>query len=389
MIDSVQKLIDDVGEKNKGVRLDQIFSPDWTPPDSICKTLFNAFFEQNPNLFVPKGFPEAVGCLEKALKFLATVFNQQQPSGQIVGGSTEGLLTAMEAAERYYKTKENRSLHIIAAESAHMSLHKLLQYKNIPDKNMHWLPVDRYCQPNINQIAELARKYQPCFIFTTASTVDFGTVDPVSEISSACRDLDVWIHIDAASGGMILPFSAPNLNENNASFITPGVKSLTVDLHKRGLAPLACSFVLFKETEYLDSLTEISAYTPALGLRASFSGSFPGISAIWAWALFEKYGLKGYREIVKYCLSLRNMLAERLMDKGLNLYEGNTQVPMVVIPVEDAVNTTNTLLLQHNTFVENSIKPCGLDGEYLRVGIMPHNTQSSIERFSENLFSIV
>ncbi len=146
MTDSVYQLMDDINEKKQTIDLELIFSADWTPPDPICKDVFNAFFEQNPNLFVPKGFPEAADCLNKALTFLASVFNQEQPAGQIVSGSTEGLLTAIEAAERHFKTKEDCSLHIISPRSAHMSLDKALQYKNIPPENIHWLPVDQYCQ---------------------------------------------------------------------------------------------------------------------------------------------------------------------------------------------------------------------------------------------------
>ena len=56
--------------------------------------------------------------------------------------------------------------------------------------------------------------------------------------------LDIPIHVDAASGGFLAPFCAPDLVWD---FRLPRVKSINASGHKFGLAPLGCGWVIWRD----------------------------------------------------------------------------------------------------------------------------------------------
>ena len=65
--------------------------------------------------------------------------------------------------------------------------------------------------------------------------------------STNCRrskGLDIDIHVDAASGGFLAPFCAPEIPWD---FRLPRVKSISSSGHKYGLAPLGCGWVIWRD----------------------------------------------------------------------------------------------------------------------------------------------
>ena len=69
--------------------------------------------------------------------------------------------------------------------------------------------------------------------------------------STSCRrdtGLDVDIHVDAASGGFLAPFCAPDLVWD---FRLPRVKSISTSGHKFGLAPLGVGWVVWRDVAEL------------------------------------------------------------------------------------------------------------------------------------------
>src|SRR3974377_1993883 len=59
---------------------------------------------------------------------------------------------------------------------------------------------------------------------------------------------DVDIHVDAASGGFLAPFCAP---EVEFDFRLPRVKSISTSGHKYGLAPLGVGWVVWRNAAEL------------------------------------------------------------------------------------------------------------------------------------------
>jgi len=71
--------------------------------------------------------------------------------------------------------------------------------------------------------------------------------DALDQLQKA-KGLDIDMHIDAASGGFLAPFTAPELVWD---FRLPRVTSISASGHKYGLAPLGCGWVIWRDAASL------------------------------------------------------------------------------------------------------------------------------------------
>ena len=81
-----------------------------------------------------------------------------------------------------------------------------------------------------------------------------GELEPIGEICAALDKLaagggpDIPVHVDAASGGFVVPFLHPDLEWD---FRLPRVVSINVSGHKYGLTYPGIGFVVWRSKEYL------------------------------------------------------------------------------------------------------------------------------------------
>ncbi len=108
--------------------------------------------------------------------------------------------------------------------------------------------------------------------------------------------IDIDMHIDAASGGFLAPFVAPDIVWD---FRLPRVKSISASGHKFGLAPLGCGWVIWRDEEALPQ--ELVFNVDYLGGQiGTFAINFsrPAGQVIAQYYEFLRLGREGY--IPKY-----------------------------------------------------------------------------------------
>jgi glutamate decarboxylase len=128
-----------------------------------------------------------------------------------------------------------------------------------------------------------------------------GLYEDVAAISAALdrlqeeTGLDIDIHVDAASGGFLAPFAAPDLVWD---FQLPRVKSINVSGHKMGLAPLGCGWAIWRDAAALpaDLIFNVNYLG---GSMATFNLNFsrPGGQIITQYYTFVRLGREGYRRV--------------------------------------------------------------------------------------------
>jgi glutamate/tyrosine decarboxylase-like PLP-dependent enzyme len=132
-------------------------------------------------------------------------------------------------------------------------------------------------------------------VVASAPSYPTGTVDPVPAIAAAAAERGVRCHVDACIGGWVLPF-LPDPPPFDLS--VPGVRSLSVDLHKYGYTPKGGSVLLFAEPE----LRRHAWYAyagwpgyPVINPTVQSAKSAGPLAA--AWAVLRHVGLDGYRSL--------------------------------------------------------------------------------------------
>jgi glutamate decarboxylase len=128
-----------------------------------------------------------------------------------------------------------------------------------------------------------------------------GLYEDVAAISAALdrlqeeTGLDIPIHVDAASGGFLAPFTAPDLVWD---FRLPRVKSINASGHKTGLAPIGSGWAMWRSAADLPE--DLIFYVDYLGGNTpTFNLNFsrPGGQVISQYYEFVRLGREGYGRV--------------------------------------------------------------------------------------------
>ncbi|QIQ04458.1 pyridoxal-dependent decarboxylase [Streptomyces liangshanensis] len=229
-------------------------------------------------------------------------------------------------------------------------------------------------------------------VVSTAGYYNTGLVDPVDRISALLGrrtarpgGLRFFHHVDAAHGGMILPFTDPGVPFD---FRNRYVHSMVLDPHKSGLMPYSCGVFLCRK----GLLGHGAVQAPMSGfVDETVTGSRSGAMAAALWSLVFGLAADGYVRLFRDCLRVRDELAAAVL---------RADPDAVVLP-----SPGNTVLVVGFSFDEGRL-PAGLREKYRLVGnrlpwtgpdgrttdrlfhhfyAMPHITPAHIGQFEEHL----
>ena len=167
-------------------------------------------------------FPATRQLEKQVVHTLSELLHCPKKTGFIVSGGTEANLLALLSARNIANLEKPE---VVIPESGHFSFTKicnLLQVKTVQ------VPLDKSFRVNISSMERSINK-NTIAIVGTAGTAELGAVDPVVKLSDIAHAHGVWLHVDAAFGGLVIPF----LDEASRDALTfdfklTGVKELNV-----------------------------------------------------------------------------------------------------------------------------------------------------------------
>ncbi len=151
------------------------------------------------------------------------------------------------------------------------------------------------------------------------STFD-GSYEPVAEICAALdalqerTGLDVPVHVDGASGGMVAPFLDPELVWD---FRLPRVASINTSGHKYGLVYPGVGWALWRDKEALPEelvfrVNYLGGEMPTFALNFSR----PGAEVVAQYYTFLRLGRDGFRAVQQACREVAGYLADEIEKLG-------------------------------------------------------------------------
>ncbi|MCH9643196.1 MAG: glutamate decarboxylase [Actinomycetia bacterium] len=133
-----------------------------------------------------------------------------------------------------------------------------------------------------------------------------GELEPIAAICAALNKVaadggpDVPVHVDAASGGFVVPFLHPDVQWD---FRLPRVVSINVSGHKYGLTYPGIGFVVWRNAEHLpEELVFRVNYLGGNMPTFTLNFSRPGNQVVGQYYNFLRLGRKGYAQVMR-CLS--------------------------------------------------------------------------------------
>lgn len=144
--------------------------------------------------------------------------------------------------------------------------------------------------------------------------------EPVADLAAALDSfqektgLDIPIHVDAASGGFLAPFCAPDLVWD---FRLPRVKSINSSGHKFGLAPLGVGWVIWREaTDLPEEMVFWVNYLGGNMRDIALNFSRPGGQVACQYYNFLRLGREGYEKVHSACYETAQRFAEEIPKLG-------------------------------------------------------------------------
>ena len=266
---------------------------------------------------------------------------------------------------------------VVVPESAHFSFTKICRMLRIKPV---YASLDASFRVDPSSVERCITK-NTIAILGTAGTAELGVVDPVGKLSDIARAHGVWLHVDAALGGLVIPFlENAGGTELNFDFALDGVNSVTVDPHKMGMATIPAGGVLFREPAYLE---HIKTETPYLTepFQYTFVGTRSGASVAATWAVFEALGVEGYRRVVKRSMKLTMLLRRGVESLGFKLV---TQPTLNIL----AFHCVDSKLLQEKLRQRGWFVSRIPRLNCIRIVVMPHLKPSHVKAFLNDLAQI-
>lgn len=253
--------------------------------------------------------------------------------GYVASGGTEANIQAIWILKRYYETEFGARPHeigVIYSEDAHYSMPKaskllsLQAYVSKVDDSTR-----KVTKESITNCVLKAREagVKHFILIINMSTTMFGSVDDINEITGWLDDLntDYTIHIDAAFGGYIYPFSTDN---SALTFQNPKINSFTLDGHKMLQSPYGTGIYLTRKGFMEYALTEEANYVK--GKDYTLVGSRSGANAIAIWMIMRTYGSDGWKSKIQRLLAKTNRLCHDLDERGIEYFR-NPEMNIVTI----------------------------------------------------------
>jgi len=292
------------------------------------------FLKDAPTLKTYVANPNHIGChtigsSEKAfsgtqemerevLKVLAIdIFKAEIDSydGYIAPGGTEANIQAIWMYRNLFMKAYNAAVAeivIIASEDTHYSIPKaanllLLDRISVPVDFETRKIVTSELEKLIAEAKQIGKKY--FIVISNMGTTMFGAVDDPEDYIAVLEkhQLTYKLHIDAAYGGFVYPFSNKN---SPITFSHPKISSITIDAHKMLQAPYGTGVFICRKGLIENVLTKEAEYVE--GMDLTLCGSRSGSNAVAVWMILFTYGPFGWYEKISVLQMRTQWLCKQL-----------------------------------------------------------------------------
>jgi glutamate decarboxylase len=298
------------------------------------------------NMIDQDEYPQTEQVHRRVVSMIGRLFHAptgQTPTGTATIGSSEAIMLAMLAHKRsWQRRREEAGLstaqpNVVMGADVHTCWEKFAPYfevqaRTIPLEEGRYTIGAQQVEPLLdeNTIA-VAGLLGTTF---TGQMDDLASIDGLLQRVEAEQGLRIPLHIDAASGGFIVPFTRP---DEAWDFRLPSVRSINVSNHKFGLVYPGMGTVIFRDASDLPE--ELVFHINYLGgdmPNYSLNFSRPSSSVVLQYFAFLRLGIDGYTEIVQTVMENARALGKKCgAIEGLELVTDGSEFPIVALRASD------------------------------------------------------
>jgi len=294
------------------------------------------------NMIDQDEYPQTEVIHERVVSMIGRLFHAPagaQSTGTATIGSSEAIMLAMLAHKRSWQRRREAAgeptdrPNMVMGADVHTCWEKFARYfeveaRLVPMEEGRYTIGARDVEPLLDErTIAVAGVLGTTF---TGQMDDLRSLDQLLATGASKRGWHIPLHIDAASGGFLIPFSQPELEWD---FRLSSVRSINVSNHKFGLVYPGMGTVIFREAADLPE--ELVFHINYLGgdmPNYSLNFSRPSQSVLLQYFNFLRLGRAGYEQIVSATLANAQALAAELGEiDGLALINDASSFPIVAL----------------------------------------------------------
>jgi glutamate decarboxylase len=227
----------------------------------------------------------------------------------------------------------------------------------------------------------------------TGQMDDLESINALLVRTESERGVRIPLHIDAATGGFIVPFSEPDLRWD---FRLSHVRSINVSNHKFGLVYPGMGTVVFRDVSDLPA--ELVFHIDYLGgdmPNYSLNFSRPSSSVVLQYFNFLRLGHEGYAWIVGAVLGNAAALARKLDDiEGIEPVNDASTFPIVVVRASEPgavdLSALSRTLRQRGWIVPAYALPANAQGiDVLRMVVKENFSRDMVDMLAADVHDAV
>ncbi len=239
--------------------------------------------------------------------------------GYVTNGGTEGNMYGLYLARELYPDGI-----VYFSEDTHYSVSKILRLqhtRNIMIRSDHTGEMD---YRDLEESIRIHRDVPP-IVFANVGTTMTGAIDRLDRIREVLERQctpNVYIHVDAAFSGMILPF----VDDPPPWHFGDGADSISISGHKMIGSPLPCGVAMVRRT-HMERISRSVEYVGALD--TTVSGSRNAITPLMLWYALRLHGDDGFRDLVGESLRKAAYAEKALNEIGVKAWRNPCSVTVV------------------------------------------------------------
>jgi len=260
----------------------------------------------------PFAFPSLLKMETEVASMMANLFHGDSDTvGNMTSGGSESIMVAVKAAREYARAKKPRITQpeLLMPLSAHPAFNKAAHYLGLKTVIV---PTDKKTLAADVAAMRQAITANTIMMVGSAPSYPHGIIDHIQDLAKLAAKNDIWMHVDACVGGLVLPFiNKLGYPIPTFDFQIPGVCSVSADIHKYGFTPKGASVILYRNPELRQH--QIFAYADWPGgvyATPNVSGSRPGGPIASSWAALKHLGMEGYMSLAKKSMEATKKLLE-------------------------------------------------------------------------------
>ncbi|KAL9029886.1 MAG: hypothetical protein Q9196_001930, partial [Gyalolechia fulgens] len=275
-------------------------------------------------------YPAMMAMHARCVSIIAHLWGVQKGEtaiGSATTGSSEAIHLGGLAMKRRWQEKrdgegkDKSKPNIIMGSNAQVALEKFARYFDVEARILDVSEESLYrLDPNL---VEKNLDENTIGVFVIVGSTYSGHYEPVDEISNILDEyekktgIDIPIHVDAASGGFVAPFTHAHAGGRKWDFQLPRVKSINASGHKFGLVYAGVGWIIWRDESYLPRHLIFELHYLG-GTEESYTLNFsrPGAQIIAQYYNLIHLGFEGYRGIMENCLANARLLSKALEKTG-------------------------------------------------------------------------